>query len=170
MIGDIRLRAEEHGVAGDVYVLDAAVATPTHFAKFTPALVKKFLVCAMEAYPVKVKEVHVINVSPLVDTILNFVKPFLKEKIRNRIFMHSDIKSLYEYVPQEILPTEYGGDAGPIQDIHGTTFLYFIDSELQSASRTVAFNFMHIFLESLDNFRINFSIKNSPKKVLKKRH
>ncbi|XP_011632705.1 alpha-tocopherol transfer protein-like [Pogonomyrmex barbatus] len=118
MIGDIRLREEKCGVAGDVYILDASVATPTHFAKFTPAIVKKFLVCTQEAYPVKLKEVHVINVSPIVDTIHNFVKPFLKEKIRNRIFMHSDIKTLYDYVPREILPTEYGGDAGPIQDIH----------------------------------------------------
>ena len=120
MIGDIRLKEELIGVAGDVYVLDATVATPAHFSKFTPALVKKFLVCVQEAYPVKLKEVHVINVSPLVDTIINFVKPFLKEKIRNRIFVHSNLEKLYEYVPREILPTEYGGDAGPIQAIHGT--------------------------------------------------
>jgi len=38
-----------------------------------------------EAYPVKLKEVHVVNISPLVDKILNIVKPFLKEKIRNRV-------------------------------------------------------------------------------------
>ncbi|XP_012224572.1 alpha-tocopherol transfer protein-like [Linepithema humile] len=118
MIGDIRLKEEQSGVAGDVYVLDASAATPAHFAKFTPSLVKKFLVCVQEAYPVKLKAVHVINVSPIVDTILNFVKPLLKEKIRNRIFMHSDLKTLYDHIPKEILPTEYGGDAGPIQDIH----------------------------------------------------
>ncbi|XP_034183449.1 alpha-tocopherol transfer protein-like [Osmia lignaria lignaria] len=118
MIGDVRLKEEVVGVAGDVYILDASVATPAHFAKFTPALVKKFLICVQEAYPVKLKEVHVVNVSPVVDSIVNFVKPFLKEKIRNRIFMHSDIKTLYEYIPREILPTEYGGDAGPIQAIH----------------------------------------------------
>ncbi|OXU19231.1 hypothetical protein TSAR_001016 [Trichomalopsis sarcophagae] len=120
MIGDIRLKEELIGVAGDVYVLDATVATPAHFSKFTPALVKKFLICVQEAYPVKLKEVHVINVSPLVDTIINFVKPFLKEKIRNRIFVHSNLEKLYEYIPREILPTEYGGDAGPIQAIHET--------------------------------------------------
>lgn len=45
MIGDVRLSAEEVGVAGDVYVLDASVVTPNHFAKFTPNIVKKFLVC-----------------------------------------------------------------------------------------------------------------------------
>lgn len=45
MIGDIRLEAEEVGVAGDVYILDASVATTNHFSKVTPATVKKFLVC-----------------------------------------------------------------------------------------------------------------------------
>lgn len=130
MIGDIRLKEEQTGVAGDVYILDAAIATPVHFAKFTPALVKKFLVCVQEAYPVKLKEVHVINVSPLVDTILNFVKPLLKEKIRNRIFMHSDLKTLYDHIPREILPTEYGGDAGPIKDIQGTPFYCLIHLKL----------------------------------------
>ncbi|EEB12928.1 protein C20orf121, putative [Pediculus humanus corporis] len=119
MIGDIRLLEETTGVGGDIYILDAAVATPTHFAKFTPTLIKKFLVCAQEGYPVKLKEVHVVNVSPLVDTIVNFVKPFLKEKIKNRIFFHADgYESLYKYVPKEILPEEYGGFAGPIGAIN----------------------------------------------------
>lgn len=49
MIGDIRLKEELVGVAGDVYVLDASIATPQHFAshfsKFTPTLIKKFLIC-----------------------------------------------------------------------------------------------------------------------------
>lgn len=49
MIGDIRLKEEHVGVAGDVYILDASVATPqnfaNHFAKFTPSLIKKFLIC-----------------------------------------------------------------------------------------------------------------------------
>ncbi|KAL0267299.1 UNVERIFIED_CONTAM: hypothetical protein PYX00_009611 [Menopon gallinae] len=119
MLGDIRLLEETVGVAGDVYIFDASVATPTHFAKFTPTLIKKFLVCAQEAYPVKLKEVHVVNVSPLVDTIVNFVKPFIKEKIRNRIFIHTDgFESLYKYVPKEMLPEEFGGLAGPIAEIN----------------------------------------------------
>ena len=119
MIGDIRLLEEKVGVAGDVYILDASVASPVHFAKFTPALVKKFLVCVQEAYPVKLKEVHVINISPIVDTIVNFVKPFLKEKIRDRIHIHSNLEDLYKFVPKEMLPTEYGGDAGSIVELNG---------------------------------------------------
>ncbi|CAF4916291.1 unnamed protein product [Pieris macdunnoughi] len=118
MMGDVRLKEETEGVAGDIYVLDASVATPTHFAKFTPTLVKKFLVCVQEAYPVKLKQVHIINVSPLVDKIVNFVKPFLKEKIRERIFIHGDVNELYKHFPQEMMPSEYGGKAGPMDDLH----------------------------------------------------
>ncbi|CAG5047573.1 unnamed protein product [Parnassius apollo] len=118
MMGDVRLTEEKEGVAGDIYILDASVVTPTHFAKFTPALIKKFFVCVQEAYPVKLKQIHVINVSPLVDKIVNFVKPFLKEKIRERIFLHSDTNDLYKYVPKEMLPTEYGGNAGSMDELH----------------------------------------------------
>lgn len=119
MAGDIRLKEEQVGVAGDVYVFDASVATPGHFAKVSPAMVKKFLICVQEAYPVKLKEVHIINVSPLVDTIVNFVRPFLKEKIRQRIHFHSDLDSLYKFVPKKMLPKEYGGDAGTMADLTG---------------------------------------------------
>lgn len=117
MIGDVRLLEESVGIAGDIFILDAAVATPAHLAKFSPSIVKKFLIAVQEAYPVKVKEVHVINVSPIVDTIMNFVKPFLSEKIRSRITFHSDMESLYKVVPKELLPNEYGGKVGSIVDL-----------------------------------------------------
>lgn len=133
MIGDIRLLEEQKGVAGDVYIFDASVATPGHFAKFTPAIVKKFLICVQEAYPVKLKEVHIVNVSPLVDTIINFVKPFLKEKIRQRIHFHSNVESLYKVVPKSMLPKEYGGDAGEIAVIN-------------SKFRDSIFLFSHIYM------------------------
>lgn len=67
----------------------------------------------------KLKEVHVINISPIVDTIVNFVKPFLKEKIRERIHIHSNLEDLYKFVPKEMLPEEYGGNAGPIKVLSG---------------------------------------------------
>lgn len=67
----------------------------------------------------KLKEVHIVNVSPLVDTIINFVRPFLKEKIRQRIHFHSNLESLYKFVPQKMLPKEYGGDAGTVEELTG---------------------------------------------------
>ncbi|XP_075147014.1 alpha-tocopherol transfer protein-like [Haematobia irritans] len=117
MLGDVRLAEESVGIAGDIFILDAAVATATHFAKFSPAAIKKFLICVQEAYPVKVKEVHVFNTSPLVDTIFKFVKPFVKEKLISRVTFHKDLESLYKDVPKDLLPNEYGGKAGSLDDI-----------------------------------------------------
>ncbi|XP_052751970.1 alpha-tocopherol transfer protein-like [Galleria mellonella] len=118
MIGDVRLLEELEGVAGDVYVLDADILGPSLLAKLSPTTVKKFMICVQEAYPVKLKEVHIVNTSPIVEAFINLVKPFLKEKIRKRIFIHKDIKDLYKYVPQDMLPVEYGGTCGTMNEIH----------------------------------------------------
>ncbi|KPI98996.1 Alpha-tocopherol transfer protein-like [Papilio xuthus] len=117
MVGDVRLMEEVQGVAGDIYVLDAAVLGPSLLARLSPTIVKKFMICVQEAYPVKLKEVHIINTSPIVERFLTFVKPFLKEKIRKRIFIHKELKDLYKYVPQEMMPEEYGGQCGTMEEL-----------------------------------------------------
>lgn len=33
---------------------------------------------------------------------------------------------MYEYFPKSILPAEYGGDAGPIQDLIGIIISFFL--------------------------------------------
>lgn len=35
-----------------------------------------------------------------------------------QIHVHENLESLYEYVPKDILPQEYGGNAGPIDAIN----------------------------------------------------
>ncbi|XP_073948103.1 alpha-tocopherol transfer protein-like [Choristoneura fumiferana] len=118
MIGDVRLKEEIEGVGGDVYILDASIVSPSHLSRLSPSAIKKFLICVQEAYPVKLKQVHVVNASPIIDTVINFVRPFLKEKIRNRIFCHTDISTIYEHIPKEMLPDEYGGNGGSLDDIN----------------------------------------------------
>jgi len=46
------------GVAGDVYVMDAAYATAQQFAKFTPALLKKFLISVQVKGRVNVSKIY----------------------------------------------------------------------------------------------------------------
>lgn len=70
----------ESHVDGSVFIF---LVLPPNLPNYSGVL--KHLSVVQEAYPVKLKEVHVVNVSPIVDTIVNFVKPFLKEKTRNRV-------------------------------------------------------------------------------------
>ncbi|XP_050353393.1 alpha-tocopherol transfer protein-like [Nymphalis io] len=118
MIGDVRLKEELEGVGGDIYILDASVVTPSHLAKISPSSIKKFLICVQEAYPVKLKQVHVVHTSPVIEALINFIKPFLKDKIKNRIFVHSDISTLHEHVPKDMLPEEYGGNGCSLDEVN----------------------------------------------------
>ncbi|RZC35602.1 CRAL TRIO domain containing protein, partial [Asbolus verrucosus] len=72
MMADIRLGIEEVGSSGDIYVFDASIALPKHFVKISPTVVKKFVMCVHEAYPAKVKEIHVINSTPFVDFLIKW--------------------------------------------------------------------------------------------------
>lgn len=118
MIGDVRLKEELEGVGGDIYVLDASVVTPAHLAKISPSAIKKFLICVQEAYPIKLKEIHIVNTSAVVESLINFIKPFLKDKIKHRIFIHSNMNTLHEHVPKDMLPREYGGTGCSLDEVN----------------------------------------------------
>ncbi|XP_055944890.1 retinaldehyde-binding protein 1-like [Argiope bruennichi] len=69
-------------------------------------------VLLQRACPCFLKAFHVINISPFYKIGWKLVKPLLSEKIRKRFIFHksSDLSTLYEYVPKEILPPELGGN------------------------------------------------------------
>ncbi|XP_041971722.1 alpha-tocopherol transfer protein-like [Aricia agestis] len=118
MLGDVRLKEEAEGVAGDVYVMDVAPLSPAHLTLLSLTTIKKYLICVQDAYPVKLKEIHVVNSNPVIDVVFNMVKPLVKEKIRNRIFFHCSVDGLTKYIPKDILPEEFGGYGGSLQEMH----------------------------------------------------
>ena len=40
------------------------------------------------------------------------VKPFMAEYVQKMINFHADFEALYEHVSQDLLPEEFGGNAG----------------------------------------------------------
>ncbi|XP_044763468.1 alpha-tocopherol transfer protein-like [Coccinella septempunctata] len=116
MFGDIRINEELHGVTGDVVIFDASVLTAGHFSRAAnPVLLKKFLLC-VRALPVRVKEIHVVNAVSLVDVVVNWIMMFVKEKYRKLLYVHSSVETLQNYIPTYVLPEEYGGTAGSLED------------------------------------------------------
>ncbi|EFA05232.2 alpha-tocopherol transfer protein-like [Tribolium castaneum] len=117
MIGDLRLELEEFGVPFDVYILDAGFPWFGHFLKVSPFLFRKAFICIQEAYPVVIKEVHIVNANSFIDFAISSIKPFLNESLRNAIHVHRNVETLYDFVPRDILPEEYGGSGGKLTDL-----------------------------------------------------
>ena len=92
----------------------------------TPGLIKKHMVVFQDSYPmdnqilIKSSNLFIINMPSLLQKFLNMFTAALDEKYKNiiRPLGHSEAQqTLIEEVGQEILPQEYGGTNGTVQDL-----------------------------------------------------
>ncbi|XP_067010291.2 alpha-tocopherol transfer protein-like isoform X2 [Anabrus simplex] len=84
MMGAIQLL---EGICLDwVLVLDMRGYTFGYLSTITIPLVKKCLMIAQEAYPIRIKAVHMIYAPGFIDTLLGLFKPFMKKKLADRVF------------------------------------------------------------------------------------
>ncbi|XP_075226753.1 alpha-tocopherol transfer protein-like [Lycorma delicatula] len=108
MLCEVLFRWEK--CAGILVIYDTEGLTLAHTGAVTIRMTKNFIQCALSAFPQRVKGIHLINTSPVAQAFLNFNKMFLKDKIKNRIFMHTkESSTLFDHVSKEIIPQEYGG-------------------------------------------------------------
>ncbi|XP_076242795.1 alpha-tocopherol transfer protein-like [Calliopsis andreniformis] len=103
---------------GYVFISDAAEVTLGHASRISPMALKKVVMYVQEAIPVRLKELHFINTPPVMDVVLNMMKPFMKKELWSMIHLHSSLKTLEEFISLDILPDEIGGKAGPISKLH----------------------------------------------------
>ncbi|XP_076254963.1 alpha-tocopherol transfer protein-like [Rhynchophorus ferrugineus] len=107
------VREPETQIAGLVVILDMAGLSLQHAKFFTPYYAKRMVELVQETFPLRFKGFHVINEPFYFDAIMTVLKPFLKDKIKKRIYLHgSDIHALHGFVSVEVLPNEYGGNGG----------------------------------------------------------
>ncbi|KAI4465977.1 alpha-tocopherol transfer protein-related [Holotrichia oblita] len=106
-------REVETQIAGLVVVLDMSGLALNHAKFFTPYYAKKTVQLVQETFPLRFKGFHIINEPFYFDAIMAVLKPFLKDKMKKRVYLHgSDITSLHAFIGPEVLPVEYGGTAG----------------------------------------------------------
>ncbi|CAH0700725.1 unnamed protein product [Spodoptera exigua] len=105
-------------VAGGQSILDLEGVTMAHFMQMTPVTMKKMVVLGQDASPMRMKGTHYLNTPPGFETVFNVMKGLLNEKNKNRLFVHNkNYDELYKYIPKDVLPAEYGGNAGTVASI-----------------------------------------------------
>lgn len=117
MVVDYWLYTEGTSV-GHIILVDMQGVTLGHAGRLTPMGIKKFLYYLQEALPVRLKGLHFMNTSPVMDIILNMMKPFMKKELMDVLHLHSTLESLAQFLPLEALPTDIGGKAGLTKDLH----------------------------------------------------
>ncbi|XP_073988223.1 alpha-tocopherol transfer protein-like [Rhodnius prolixus] len=113
-------------IAGVNIIIDVDGLTLSHVWQFSPNFAKFLLEFLQEALPLRIKSVHVVNQPYLFNMLYAIFKPFILEKLRERIFFHgSDMSSLTEHIDPKCLPTQYGGIL-ELETIYGEAFVELI--------------------------------------------
>lgn len=102
----------------DHFILDWEGFSFSHFKKMEPNTVAKFFALYTQAFSARVAHFHYINNPSFIDAMKMLFKPLLKAKIFNKVVIHKDFESLYEYLPRENLPIEYGGTERTMAEIN----------------------------------------------------
>jgi len=110
---------EQTVVQGFVVVEDMAGVNLQHISLFDLAKMKKMVTMVENAWPLKPKADHILNMPSLMENIHNVIQGLQKQKMRDRTHVHKigDYTKLQEDVGLEILPAEYGGTNGTVEEI-----------------------------------------------------
>ncbi|XP_065169737.1 retinol-binding protein pinta-like isoform X2 [Atheta coriaria] len=110
MVADYRMSFDREMSDGEVPIFDMNNTTLRHITKVTLPLVKKYMVYTQEAHPVRLRQIHVLNTTPLLDKCMAIVRPFLKSEVAKLLIFHAPNSStLFDYISPELIPKEYGG-------------------------------------------------------------
>lgn len=90
-----------------------------HALQVTPSLARKISSVLSDSFPLKVRGIHLLNVPLFFRPVFSMIRPFLPDKIRQRIHMHGSdyMDSLADFFSAPLLPLEYGGEGPSIREV-----------------------------------------------------
>lgn len=109
------LIAEEiNQLTGFVIIVDWTEFSFKQSTNLNPRIIKLMIEGLQDCFPARFKGIHFIGQPWYVETALAFIKPFLKDKSKEKIYLHgNNLSTLHDFVSKDVLPTELGGEGPP---------------------------------------------------------
>lgn len=97
-------------ICGACVMFDMAGLSMQQAWQFTPPFAKRIVDLLQDAVALRIKGIHVVDQPRIFNMVFALFKPFMREKLRNRIHMHgTDRASLHAHISPKCLPARYGG-------------------------------------------------------------
>lgn len=110
-------------ICGAVVIFDMDGLSLQQAWQFTPPFAKRIVDLLQDAIALRIKAIHVVDQPKIFNMVFALFKPFLREKLRNRIHFHgTDRTSLHEHLSPKYLPAKYGGHVD-VPDVSGAQWL-----------------------------------------------
>lgn len=114
--------AMKNNVTASVYgcamFYDVINPTLRHIFQFRPYILMNMIHTWQSCYPIRIRSMNMINAPAFVDVTVKIIKSFMTEKMKSRFHIYSHMSlSCFKDIPANILPIEYGGTDGTIQEL-----------------------------------------------------
>lgn len=121
MHGDI-WNAKNGTSKGHIIALDMDGISLGHVAKINMNVMKKNLSYLQDAMPVRLKGIHMVNVVPFIDMVMNMLRPFMKPELQALFQFHqSNSTEVFKHISKNTVPKECGGDGESISVLQDET-------------------------------------------------
>ncbi|XP_043288204.1 retinaldehyde-binding protein 1 isoform X2 [Venturia canescens] len=111
LIHEAAVLEPESQVRGVVVIMDFEGLSMKQVMGLTPSFSMRLLSFIQDAMPLRLKEVHFVKQPFLFDIVWRMFKPFIREKLRKRMFFHgAKMNSLHTHLLPSHLPKNYGGE------------------------------------------------------------
>ncbi|XP_023019769.2 alpha-tocopherol transfer protein [Leptinotarsa decemlineata] len=118
IFSDTRMIEEEDISDGEIPLFDMKNFSVKHLTKIVLPVLRKYMVYTQEAHPMNLKQIHLLNVPPFLDRMMMLLKPLMNSEVSKMLHFHSpNSETLFDYIPRDFLPEEYGGTKGKCADI-----------------------------------------------------
>lgn len=94
-----------------IVILDIKEFTLMLIAKSNVFFFQKFILYLLDAMPVHLTQVHVVNCPSFYEYMYGLIKGALPQNIRDIIHFHTDHMGLHQHIDKKYLPIEYDGEA-----------------------------------------------------------
>ncbi|XP_046675394.1 alpha-tocopherol transfer protein-like isoform X1 [Homalodisca vitripennis] len=106
----------ETQISGAEVIFDMDGLTLQQTWQFTPPFAKRIVDWLQDSVPLRIKGIHIVNQPYIFNMVFALFKPFLRDKLRNRIYFHgTDRNSLHKHLSPKYLPECYGGSSSVVR-------------------------------------------------------
>ncbi|XP_072383651.1 clavesin-2 [Diabrotica undecimpunctata] len=128
-------------VRGVVVIMDYDGMGMKQVRGLGPAFSLLLLTFIQEAMPLRLKEVHMVKEPFVFNMVWQLFKPFLKPKLKGRIFFHGKkMSSLHKYMAPSHLPKNYDGEL-PAIDYSGKDWYPVIEEHMDHMKLMSSFGY-----------------------------